>query len=54
MEIQANCKCGKQHIFTSEVIVKEGAILELPRLLKQYDAKKNIPCGRPKYIRCCR
>ena len=21
MEIQANCKCGKQHIFTSEVIV---------------------------------
>ena len=40
MEIQANCKCGKQHIFTSEVVVKEGAILELPRLLKQYDAKK--------------
>ena len=40
MEIHTNCKCGKQHIFTSEVIVKEGAILELPRLLKQYDAKK--------------
>lgn len=40
MEIQANCKCGKQHIFNSDVIVKEGAILELPRLLKQYDAKK--------------
>ena len=40
MEIQANCKCGKQHIFTSEVIVKEGALLELPRLMKQYSAKK--------------
>ena len=40
MEIQTNCKCGKQHIFTSEVIVKEGAILELPRLLKHYSAQK--------------
>ena len=40
MEIQENCKCGKQHIFTSEVIVKEGAMLELPRLLKQYSARK--------------
>ena len=40
MEIQANCKCGKQHIFTSEVIVKEGALLELPRLMKQYSTKK--------------
>lgn len=40
MEIQANCKCGKQHIFTSEVIVKEGALSELPRLMKQYSAKK--------------
>jgi len=40
MEIQTNCKCGKQHIFHSKVIVKEGAILELPRLLAGYDAKK--------------
>lgn len=40
MEIQRNCKCGKQHIFTSEVIVKEGALQELSRLLKQGDAKK--------------
>lgn len=40
MEIQRNCKCGKEHIFTSQVIVKEGALQELPRLLKQYDAKK--------------
>ena len=40
MGIQANCKCGKTHIFTSEVIVKEGALLELPRLMKQYSAKK--------------
>ena len=40
MEIQRNCKCGKEHIFTSEVIVIEGALQELPRLLKQYCAKK--------------
>ena len=40
MEIQRNCQCGKQHIFHSEVIVKEGAILELPRLLKRYNDKK--------------
>ncbi len=40
MEIETNCKCGKTHIFTSQVIVKEGALQELPRLLKQYDAKK--------------
>ena len=42
MEIEQNCKCGKQHIFHSNVIVKEGAIMELPRLLKQYDAKKVV------------
>ena len=40
MEIQENCKCGKKHIFHSEVIVKEGALMELPRLLQRYAAKK--------------
>lgn len=40
MEIQRNCKCGKNHIFTSRVIVKEGALQELPGLLAQYGAKK--------------
>lgn len=40
MEIQRNCKCGKDHIFTSRVIVKEGALRELPGLLAQYGAKK--------------
>ncbi len=35
-----NCECGKTHIFTSEVIVKEGALQELPRLVKRYSAKK--------------
>ena len=40
MEIQSNCKCGKAHIFHSEVIVKEGALQELPRVLKRYNAKK--------------
>ena len=40
MEIQKNCKCGKKHIFTSQVIVKEGALQELTELLAQYGAKK--------------
>lgn len=40
MEIQRNCKCGKDHIFTSRVIVKGGALQELPGLLAQYGAKK--------------
>ena len=40
MEIQRNCKCGKDHFFTSRVIVKEGALQELPGLLAQYGAKK--------------
>ena len=40
MEIQTNCRCGKQHIFNSEIIVKDGAILELPRLLKGFNSKK--------------
>lgn len=40
MEIQRNCKCGKEHIFTSQVIVKEGALQALPGVLAQYGAKK--------------
>ncbi len=40
MEIQENCKCSKTHKFSSQVIVKEGAIRELPRILKEYSAKK--------------
>ena len=40
MEIQTNCICGKTHIFTSEVIVKEGALQELPGLLERYNVKK--------------
>ena len=40
MRIQENCKCGKTHVFTGEVIVKEGALLELPRLVRRYGAKK--------------
>ena len=40
MEIQENCKCGKKHIFTSQVIVKAGAIQEIPGLLKVYNAHK--------------
>lgn len=40
MEIQGNCKCGRKHIFTSQVIVGEGVIGELPCLLKRYDAQK--------------
>ena len=40
MKIQTNCRCGKQHIFNSEVIIKEGALQELPALLARYCAKK--------------
>ncbi len=40
MTVQENCSCGKKHIFTSEVIVREGALQELPRLWEQYKAGK--------------
>ncbi len=40
MKIQENCKCGKIHKFSSQVIVGEGATRELPRFLKAYSAKK--------------
>ena len=40
MKMQENCNCGKTHIFDSEVIVKAGAIGEIPRLLAQFGAKK--------------
>ena len=40
MDIQENCKCGKKHIFSSQVIVGEGVISEIPRLLGEYHAKK--------------
>lgn len=35
-----NCKCGKKHSFSSHVIVGDGVISQLPRLLQQYNAKK--------------
>lgn len=40
MEIQKNCKCGKEHVFSSEVIVGEGVLKEIPKILKKYGAKK--------------
>ncbi len=40
MQIQENCQCGKVHSFTSQIIVKDGAIQELPRILREYHAKK--------------
>lgn len=30
-----NCKCGKEHIFTSKVIVEKSAIDRLPIILKR-------------------
>ena len=40
MEIQKNCKCGKEHVFSSEVIVGEGVLKEIPKILKKFGAKK--------------
>lgn len=36
MGIQQNCKCGKEHIFSSNVIVGEGVLSQLPDLLNEY------------------
>lgn len=38
--MEKNCKCGKVHSFSSQVIVKDGAIRELPLQLKHFAAKK--------------
>lgn len=32
---EKNCPCGKEHIFTSKVIVEKGAIKKLPSILKE-------------------
>ncbi len=40
MDIQESCKCGKKHIFSSKVVIKAGAIQEIPDFLKQYHGKK--------------
>ena len=40
MNIQENCKCGRKHIFSSQVIVGEGVLMQLPDLLKKYNSKK--------------
>ena len=40
MEIQKNCRCGKEHVFTSEVIVGDGVLKEIPQVLNKYSAKK--------------
>lgn len=34
------CKCGKTHIFESEVIVGKGVINQLPQVLKKFNATK--------------
>ena len=38
--MQENCRCGRKHIFSSQVIVGEGVLNRLPELLRKYDAKK--------------
>ena len=34
------CKCKKEHTFNSEIIVGKGAINQIPRAVKKFDAKK--------------
>lgn len=34
------CKCGKEHVFTAEVILGEGVLRDIPTVLKKYHAKK--------------
>ena len=41
MIIQKNCKCGKEHIFSSEVILGEGVLQDIPAVLKKYYAIRN-------------
>ncbi|MBQ8426277.1 MAG: iron-containing alcohol dehydrogenase, partial [Clostridia bacterium] len=39
--IRQDCSCGKKHIFPlKEIIVKKGAILDLPELVKKYGATR--------------
>lgn len=40
MNIQKNCKCGKEHVFSSDVIMGEGVLRDIPTVLKKYCAKK--------------
>ena len=40
MNIQRNCKCGKEHVFTAEVILGEGVLRDITAVLKKYCAKK--------------
>ena len=35
-----NCSCGKTHVFSAQVVVKEGALREIPRLLMPFGAKQ--------------
>lgn len=38
--VKETCECGKEHTFESEVIIGEGVLKELPRVLHHYHAKK--------------
>lgn len=40
MILKKDCKCGKEHSFSSDVILGEGVLREIPKVLKKYDAKK--------------
>ena len=40
INIPENCSCGKTHIFRSRVIIQEGALREIPQLLKPFSAKQ--------------
>ena len=36
---QKNCLCGKEHIFTSRVVIEKGAINKLPSILNEMEFK---------------
>ena len=40
MNIQKNCKCGKEHVFSAEVILGEGVLRDIPTVLNKYRVKK--------------
>lgn len=40
MNIQKKCNCGKEHVFSADVILGEGVLRDIPKLLEKHRAKK--------------
>mgnify|MGYP003322977654 CR=1 FL=1 len=45
---EKNCPCGKEHIFSSEVVTEKGAVNKLPEILGKMNFKSAF-CE--KYVR---